>query len=207
MFESKFMTENDMKHLGFKNLGVNILIDESCIINGIENVSIGSNVRIDAFTIINSVNGYLKIGSNVHVSNHCSLSCSGGVELKNFSGLSSGVKIYSASDDYLGRSMTNPTVPDKYRKVKIGKVILEKHVIIGSSTVILPDLTIGEGASVGALSLVKDDLDSWSVYSGSPVKKLGKRLKKTLEFEKLYLEENELNEYQNDLINWKKIYG
>jgi galactoside O-acetyltransferase len=196
-----------MKCLGFKSLGTNILIDESCIINGIENISIGSNVRIDAFTIINSSNGNLKIGSNVHISNSCSLSCSGNVELKDFSGLSSGVKIYSASDDYLGRSMTNPTVPEKYKKVKIGKVILEKHVIIGSSSVILPNVTIGEGASVGALSLVKDNLEEWSVYAGSPVKKLGKRLKKPLELEKLFLEENELEEYETDLINWRKNYG
>jgi acetyltransferase-like isoleucine patch superfamily enzyme len=121
--------------------------------------------------------------------------------------LSSGVKIYSASDDYLGRSMTNPTVPEKYKKVKIGKVILEKHVIIGSSSVILPNVTIGEGASVGALSLVKDNLEEWSVYAGSPVKKLGKRLKKPLELEKLFLEENELEEYETDLINWRKNYG
>jgi galactoside O-acetyltransferase len=189
MFESKFITENELKFLGFKSLGKNILIDESCIINGIENISIGSNVRIDAFTIINSSTGTLTLGSNIHISNNCSLACSGGVELKDFSGLSSGVKIYSASDDYLGRSMTNPTVPEKYKKVKIGKVVLEKHVIIGSSSVILPNVTISEGASVGALSLVKENLDEWSVYAGSPVKKLGKRLKKLLDLEKLYLQE------------------
>ncbi len=193
IFGSRFLTEHDMKDLGFKNLGTNIRIDESCIINGIQNISIGSNVRIDAFTIINCINGYLKLGSNIHISNNCSLACSAGVELKDFSGLSSGVKIYSASDDYLGRSMTNPTIPDKYKKVKTGKVILEKHVIIGSSSVILPNLTIGEGASVGALSLVKDSLEEWSVYAGSPVKKLGQKLRKPLELEKLYLEEIKLN--------------
>lgn len=193
IFGSRFLTEHDMKDLGFKSLGTNILIDESCIINGIENISIGSNVRIDAFTIINCINGYLKLGSNIHISNNCSLACSGGVELKDFSGLSSGVKIYSASDDYLGRSMTNPTIPGKYKKVKTGKVILEKHVIVGSSSVILPNLTIGEGASIGALSLVKDSLEEWSVYAGSPIKKLGQKLRKTLELEKLYLEEIELN--------------
>ena len=191
MFNSKFMTEHDIKDIGFKSLGTNILIDESCIINGIENISIGSNVRIDAFTIISAVSGSLKIGSNIHISNNCSLACRGGVELKDFSGLSGGVKIYSASDDYLGRSMTNPTIPEKYKKVKVGKVVLEKHVIIGSSSVILPNVIIGEGASVGALSLVKENLDDWSVYVGSPVKKLGKRLKKPLELEKLYLEEVE----------------
>lgn len=203
MFESRFMTERDMSDIGFKKIGSNVLIDETCLIHGIENISIGSNVRIDAFTIINSVGGSLTIGSNVHIGSNCLLSCKGGVVMKDFSGLSSGVKIYSASDDYLGRSLTNPTVPDKYKKVKVGKVILEKHVIIGSSTVILPKVTLSEGASVGALSLVKEDLDEWSVYSGTPVEKMGRRLKNPLKQEVIYREENELDELESDLIHWK----
>ena len=95
------------------------------------------------------------------------------------------------------------TVPDKYKKVKVGKVILEKHVIIGSSTVILPKVTLSEGASVGALSLVKEDLDEWSVYSGNPVEKMGRRLRNPLKQEVLYREENELDELESDLIHWK----
>jgi acetyltransferase-like isoleucine patch superfamily enzyme len=103
--------------------------------------------------------------------------------LKDFSGLSQGVRIYSGTDDYTGKSLTNPTVPHKYLKVKIAPVILGKHVIVGSGSVILPGLTIGDGSSVGALSLVTKSLDEWGVYFGSPAKKLKARSKDMLKLE------------------------
>jgi galactoside O-acetyltransferase len=45
-------------------------------------------------------------------------------------------------------------------------------------------VVIGEGTSVGALSFVNKNLDTWSVYAGIPVKKIKNRLKKVLELEK-----------------------
>lgn len=203
MLTSEFYTENELRKLGFKEIGENILIDKTCIINGFENISIDSNVRIDAYTIITSSNGFLKIGSNVHIASHCLLSCGGGIIMKDFSGLSSGVKLYSVSDDYLGRGLTNPTVPEKFKKLKRGKIVLEKHVIIGTSSVILPNVVIGEGASVGALSLVKCNLEEWLIYSGSPLEKIGKRFKKILDLELEYKEEFNLDEMERDLKEWK----
>ena len=43
---------------------------------------------------------------------------------------------------------------------------------------------IGEGTSVGALSLVSKPLDEWGVYFGSPAKRLKARSKKLLDMEK-----------------------
>ena len=45
-----------------------------------------------------------------------------GIEIQSFAGLSQGVKIYSASDDFSGKYMTNPTVNKKFTNVKIKKV-------------------------------------------------------------------------------------
>ena len=103
--------------------------------------------------------------------------------MEDFSGISQGVRIYSRSDDYTGEYLTNPTVPAKFTGLTCGTVTLKRHVIIGSGTVILPNVTIGEGTSVGALSLVNRSLNPWGVYFGSPAKRLMDRSKKLLELE------------------------
>lgn len=83
--------------------------------------------------------------------------------------------------------MTNPTVPEQYTNVDYRNVVLERHVIIGSGSVILPGVTIGEGTAVGALSLVAKDLEPFGIYAGSPLKKIKARDKRLLELEKHYL--------------------
>ena len=107
--------------------------------------------------------------------------------LEDFSGLSQGVRIYSGSDDYSGASLTNPTVPSEFLNGKKKLVKIGKHVIIGSGSVVLPGVSIGEGSSVGALSLVTKSLDAWGVYFGTPVKKLRDRKRDLLEQEKLLI--------------------
>jgi galactoside O-acetyltransferase len=48
----------------------------------------------------------------------------------------------------------------------------------------MPGVTVGEGASVGSLSLVVRSLEAWYVYMGSPVKKLWPRSQAILELER-----------------------
>ena len=127
--------------------------------------------------------GWLDVGSFVHIGGYCLLSAGNGIRMDDFSGLSQGVRIYSKTDDYSGKYLTNPTIPEKYTKVTRGTVTLGRHVIIGSGTVILPKVSIGEGSSVGALSLVTKSLDPWGVYFGCPARLLKARSKKMLELE------------------------
>ncbi len=189
IFETGYVDENYLEEIGIKNVGKNVRIQKNCTIVGIENISIGNNVRIDGFTslIAPSEEG-LTIGSNIHIGANCVLSSNYGIEMCDFSGLSHGVKIYSGSDDYTGKALTNPTIPNEFLKIYKGKVTLSRHVVIGSGSVILPNLIIGTGSSVGALSLVTKSLDSWGIYFGSPVKKLKSRSKNLLELEKKFLE-------------------
>ena len=52
---------------------------------------------------------------------------------------------------------------------------LGKHVIIGSGTIILPGVTIGDGTAIGSLSLVKKNVEENIIASGIPAKKIGDR--------------------------------
>lgn len=183
-FEVGFFTEKELNTFGFKKIGKNVSISKNCTIIGLKNISIGDNVRIDGYsTIIADDDGFLNIGSFVHIGGYALLSARAGITLDDFSGISQGVKIYSKTDDYTGRYLTNPTVPSEYTGVTSGEVILARHTIIGSGTVILPKVTIGEGSSVGALSLVTKSLSDWGVYFGAPVKRIKNRKKDLLSLE------------------------
>ena len=189
----KFYSDQELNNFGFKTIGKNVKIKKNVGIFFTENVSIGNNVRIDDFTIIVASESDVLIGNNVHIAANCYIAGSDGFEMKDFSGLAPGVMVFSGSDDYSGKKLTNPTVPKKYIGGICGKVTLEKHVIIGAGTVVLPKLTIGEGASVGALSLVNKTLKPWGVYFGMPAKRLRERSKEMLILEKEYLSERDLD--------------
>ncbi len=141
-----FYTEDDLKPFGFKHLGKNVRIKKNVGVFFTENVSIGDNVRIDDFTIIVAGVEGVKIGSHVHIASHCYLAGSHGIVMEDFSGLSPGIMIFSGSDDYSGVKLTNPTVPRMYIGGKGGTVVLQKHVIIGAGSIILPLCIIGTGS-------------------------------------------------------------
>ncbi|WP_173391151.1 acyltransferase [Pararhodospirillum photometricum] len=174
-FDQGYFESEDLMAFGFKKIGKNVKIAKNSTIIGLNNIEIGSNVRIDGNVVISSYSGYISIGNYIHIGSGCYIGCSGGVTLSDFSGLSQDVKIYSSSDDYSGKSLTNPTVPHNYLNVKVAHVFLGKHVIIGSGSVILPGVSIEDGSSVGALSLVSKSLEGWGVYAGAPAKKIKKR--------------------------------
>ncbi len=188
-FNQGYYESEELRKFGFKRIGDNVKIAKNATIIGLNNISLGNNIRIDGNVVIVAHSGSLTLGNYIHIGGGCHLSCAGGITLADFSGLSQGVRIYSGTDDYTGKSLTNPTVPHKYLKVEIAPVILGKHVIVGSGSVILPGVTIGDGSCVGALSLVTKSLDEWGVYFGSPVKKLKDRSKDMLKLEEQFISE------------------
>jgi len=192
-FDQGYYNETELKQFGFASVGKNVRIARNTTIIGLKNISIGNNVRIDDYCIITAAQGFLKLGNNVHIGGNSQLTCAGGITIKNFSGCSSGVRMFSQSDDYTGRWLAGAaTFPpgtdiERYSKQHFGPITLEKFVIIGANSVVLPNVTLGEGAAVGALSLVTKSLDPWGVYFGSPAKKIKNRSQRCVEIEQQYL--------------------
>ncbi len=177
-----FYSEDELCGLGLKEYGRNVLISRNAIIYKPEELVIGNNVRIDDFV---TISGKVVLGNYIHIAQNCSLfGGTEGIQMDDFSGLSSYVAIYAISDDYSGRFMTNPTVPDKYTRDVEAAVYLGRHVIIGCKSVVLPGVTIPIGCSIGAMSLCNKDLDEWGIYAGIPVKRIKDRRKDILELEK-----------------------
>jgi acetyltransferase-like isoleucine patch superfamily enzyme len=87
-----------------------------------------------------------------------------------YSGISPGVRVFTATEDVSGLSMMHPTVPAKYRAPTKAPVKIGSHCAVGANSVVLPGAELRDGVVVGALSLVKTKLAEWSVYAGVPVR-------------------------------------
>lgn len=182
--ESSFYSSNELNQIGFAKIGRNVCISRKCSIYTPEQIILGDNVRIDDFCILS---GKITLGSNIHLAAYTGLYGGAGIELMDFCGLSSRVSVYSTSDDYSGETLTNPTVPERFKNVKRAPVVLEKHAIIGAGSVVLPGIRIGEGSAIGALSLVTKNVDPWSIYIGNPARRIGRRKQTLLQLEAEYL--------------------
>ena len=178
-----FLTEEQIKAMGFHHVGENCLLSDKASYYNCNNIVIGNNVRIDDFCVLSAGIGGIEIGSHIHIAVYSSLIGAGKIVLKDFSNISSKVAIYSSNDDYSGQFMTNPTVPSKYTNVTSSDVIIGKHVIVGSGCVILPGVTLETGVAVGALSLVNKNCSEFGIYIGTPVKRIKERKRDLLELE------------------------
>jgi len=179
-----WLSREAMAEMGFAEVGEAVRLSDRASYYNCGNIRIGNHVRIDDFCVLSAGTGGIVIGDHVHVAVYCSLMGQGGIEMQDFSGLSSRVSIYSSNDDYSGRFLTNPTVPDEFRGVDHANVLLCKHVIVGAGSVVLPGVVLNEGAAVGALSLVKADCEAFGIYLGVPAKRIMKRRQDLLEHER-----------------------
>jgi len=183
-----FYSDYELRELGIKEFGDDVRISKTVVIANPELLSIGSHVRIDDFVLLT---GTIWLRSYIHISSFCSLGGRAGIAMMSYSGLSAGVRIFSASDDYSGEAMTNPTVPEKYTHVEEGTVFIGMHSIVGANSIILPSIEIGQGAAIGALSLVTSNVPAFEIWAGTPAKKIRDRSKRLLALEEQLVGETE----------------
>lgn len=167
-------SEKELIALGLR-FGSNVSIHRSVEFFKPDRIQLGSNVRIDCFCVLSAGHNEVILGDYVHCAVGCGIFGSAGVVIGNYSGLSSGVKVFSTSDDYSAGYLTNPTVPKEFRKVTESKVVFEEHVIIGSGSIIMPGVVLERGVAVGALSFVNKRVPKYSIVAGNPLRKLGLR--------------------------------
>lgn len=182
-----YLTEKQIYEMGFKSVGRNVQLSDKASYYNCENISIGNNVRVDDFCVLSAGNGGIDIGNHIHIAVYTSLIGAGKITLKDFCNISSKVAIYSSNDDYSGEFMTNPTVSSEFTNVSHAPVTIGKHVIVGSGSVILPNVILEDGVAIGALSLVNRSCEAFSIYSGVPAKKIKERKRQLLNLEKKLL--------------------
>ena len=168
--ENIFFDTSKLKHVG-----KNVIIGKTVRIRHPELVSIGDNCVIDDFTYISAE---LEMGRFCHIASNSVILGGGGKGkciFEDCSGVAPGARIITATDDYVG-SMAGPSVPEKYLAVNEGGLVhIKRYCVLGTNTVILPNVTIEEGVSTGAMTLVRKNLDAWTIYAGNPARKIAPR--------------------------------
>ncbi len=181
------LSPESIETMGFASVGSGVLISDRASFHGIGRISLGNHVRIDDFCVLSAGAGGITIGNYVHIAVYTSLIGAGAITIDDFCNLSSRVSLYSSNDDYSGASMTNPMVPDAFKRVMHGDVRLAKHVIVGCGSVILPGITLDEGVAIGALSLVNRDCSAFGIYAGNPARRIKERSRNLLDLERNFL--------------------
>lgn len=156
----------------FCGMGTMVYDTHKSVFTGESNISIGFNSRIDGIVRLEGGQN-LTIGDNVHIASFCHLNTGGGeLIIGSHTGLASGVKIVTGQPDfsYLYICPNESEVHTQRFKTVIGS-----YVMVGVNCVLLPGITIGDGAIIGACSLVTKDVGSGEIWYGSPAKFIGMR--------------------------------
>lgn len=160
-----------------KDVGKNCLFDVGLHIVGGHNISVDEYTWIDAYVSLGALFGPISIGKRIHMAPFSTiLAGAEGVEIEDYVAIGTGSQIYGHSETAKdGKRMSGPMVPWKYKAFESGKVVLKKDCFLGAGSIVLPGMTIGEGAVVGAGSVVTRDVAPWSIVFGAPARVVGRR--------------------------------
>jgi acetyltransferase-like isoleucine patch superfamily enzyme len=167
-------TPTEQKRYAFRACGEDVQIYPRAHVVSPEVVSVGDSVVVDDFVFL--VGGMeTRIGSFVHLASFSSYLGRGRLVIEDFVSVSSGARLYTGIDDFLGGSLVGPGVPSPYRQPKRSFLHVGRHALVGANAVVFPGVTLGEGCAIGALSLVNGDCEPWTIYGGVPAKPLKPR--------------------------------
>ena len=180
-----YLSQDALEAMGFAHLGREVRISDKAAIYNADQMRIGDYSRIDDFCV---VSGRVEIGRNVYIGPFALIAGgTPGIVFEDFTTLAYRVQVFSQSDDYTGRTMTNPTVPKPYKAEIFAAVRLGRHSIVGAGSTIMPGVDLAEGCSVGAASLVLASTTPWGIYVGAPARRLRERSRDLLALERDYL--------------------
>ena len=109
--------------------------------------------------------GKMSVGQNTVINFGCYLDNRRGITIGNNVGIAHNTKIYTLGHD----------LNDSQFKTKGAPVSIEDNVFIFSNALIMPGITIGEGAIVLAGSVVTKDVEPWTIVGGNPARKIRDR--------------------------------
>lgn len=152
-------------------LGPDCVLEPGVLIFHPENVALGANVYVGHQTILK---GYYKnkliIGDETWIGQQCFFHAGGGIQIGRRVGIGPGVKILTSFHREAGREIAIYNAP-----VEFQPVVIEDDADIGVGAILLPGVTVGKGAQVGAGSVVTQDVAAYQVVVGNPARVLRER--------------------------------
>ncbi len=169
---SPYKSADFLKRFAF--IGSDVQIFEMALILKPEVIQILDSSRIDDFTRIEGGMG-LKIGKCVHIASFASILGGGEAEIGDFSGIAQGAKLITGMghpfEDKFPYKLPDT---DPYHRAR-GKIVMGDYSFVAANAVICPNITIGEGAIVGAGAVVTKDVPPWAIIGGIPARIIGER--------------------------------
>jgi len=158
----------------FKWRGENVQIHEPVVILNPQQIEIADGARLDSFVKLEGgLNIY--IGKFVHIASFCHINIGGGeVILDDYSAYASGAKILGGSNTTAGISMS-AAAPRKMQNVEKHKTTIGPYAFVGTNAVIMPGITIGDGAVIAAGAVVTKNVPGYEVWAGVPARKIMNR--------------------------------
>ena len=150
--------------------------NRACIkYNNIQQLRIGINSEISDFTTLmimndprnNIKNSFLTIGSNTYIGEYNNIRAGGGnIEIGDYCSISQHVSIIASNHEI----KKHKEISSQPWDLKNNFVLIKDGAWIGANSIILPGVTVGFGAVVGAGSLVNKDIPDYAVAFGNPAK-------------------------------------
>lgn len=171
------LQHDDKLFSSFKKIGINHSIPPERYVKGYQYISIGDNftslynLRIEAWDSYQDVsyNPEIIIGNNVNINSDVHIGCINRILIGDDVLIAS--KVYISDHSHGAVNSTELGIPPVNRKLySKGPVIIKDKVWIGESVSILPGVTIGEAAIIGANSVVTKDVPARAIVAGNPAK-------------------------------------
>lgn len=164
-------SREELVEMGFAYVGKDVKVFKNSVFANCSNIYLGDGCQIDDFVHI-IASKPVKIGKRVHVACFTSISGGGEVTVGDYCGISAGCRLISGTDDFLGGGLVGPTMPLEYRNVDRSFIVMEKFSLLGTNTIVLPGVTLFEGAATGTGTHVSKDLAPWGIYLGPNAKRI-----------------------------------
>jgi acetyltransferase-like isoleucine patch superfamily enzyme len=155
----------------FRHLGQGVVIEPGVLVFHPETLEIGDHVYIGHYTILKGHHlGKMSIGSGTWIGQQCFFHSAGDLTIGFNVGIGPGVRIITSFHAEEG-----PLKPILHSRVELAPVQIEDDADIGVGAILLPGVTVGKGAQVGAGAVVTKDVPAYSVVAGVPARVLRTR--------------------------------
>jgi acetyltransferase-like isoleucine patch superfamily enzyme len=149
--------------------GNKVVLDEGVCVHANANskISFGDYVSIGRYTACVAKEGDIELGDGANIGSYCRVATQSGIKI----GASTLIGAYA----YIGPGNhvidpTDPTPLIARGMEKLGGVVIGSNVWVGAKATILDGVTIGDGAVIGAHSLVREDVPENTIVAGTPAK-------------------------------------
>jgi acetyltransferase-like isoleucine patch superfamily enzyme len=152
----------------FRALGENVILEAGILVFHPENIVIGNDVYVGHRAILKGYHqGEMRIGDGTWIGQMCFLHSAGNITIGRNVGIGPGVMVLTSAHAEEGRGK-----PILHSRIDFAPVLVEDDADLGVGSILLPGVTVGKGAQVGAGAVVAESVEPYAVVAGVPARRL-----------------------------------